>query len=153
MDIQSNLVQQFTVSYDRVKRCVADVSDEDARRVLAGTLSPIVWQFGHVTLIDSNFVRRAGGTFEVPARFVDLFKIGSGGEADYPPLGDVAAAFDGVQQELLRAVREANYDTAIDTPNYKNVGQMLIYAGTHRAYHTGKMTTLRALLGKPRLFG
>lgn len=152
MDIRPNLVQQFTLSYDRAKRCVADLSDEEARRA-PGTLTPVIWQLGHIVVTDSNFVRRAGRTFEVPPRFVDLFKPGTGGAADYPPLGDVAAAFDGTQQALLRTVQEADYDTPIDAPNYKNVEQMLIYVGAHRHYHIGKMATLRSLLGKPRLFG
>ena len=30
---------------------------------------------------------------------------------------------------------------------------MFAFSNNHRWYHIGKITTLRALLGKPRLFG
>jgi uncharacterized damage-inducible protein DinB len=74
---------------DRVIRCLEDLSEEEARRVVQG-LSPVVWQVGHL------------------------------------------AQADGV---LL------------------SVGEMLAFSAYHRGYHIGKMATLRALLGKPRLLG
>ncbi len=153
MDMRSMLAQQLTVSYDRAKRCIADLSDEEARRMLAGKLTPVIWQLGHIVVVDSSFVGRAGGTYAVPPRFVDLFKQGTGGQADYPPLGDAAAAFDGVQQALLRAAREADFAKPVDGRAYTNVGEMMMYVSAHRNYHIGKMATLRALLAKPRLFG
>ncbi|MFN3286306.1 MAG: hypothetical protein ACK45F_08505 [bacterium] len=41
----------------------------------------------------------------------------------------------------------------MDAPHYRNVGEMLALSAYHRGYHIGKMTTVRALLGKRRLFG
>lgn len=36
---------------------------------------------------------------------------------------------------------------------YPPLGEVLTFTPYHRGYHIGKMTTLRALLGKVRLFG
>ncbi len=35
---------------------------------------------------------------------------------------------------------------------FKTVGDVVSFATFHRGYHIGKICTLRALLGKPRLF-
>jgi hypothetical protein len=105
--------------------------------------------------VDGNFVRRAGGTYAPPARYVDLFKAGTGGEAAYPPLEEVLAYAVTAHEALFAAAWEADYTKPAESErgNFHTVGQMLIFANQHRGYHVGKMTTLRALLGKPILFG
>lgn len=153
MDAKPIVVQQLGISHDRLKQCIDDLTDEEARRLLAGALSPVVWQLGHVAVMDASFAQRAGGTHTVPARFTDLFKMGSGGAADYPPLSDVWGAFEASHQALLATAQTADYTKPIEGRAYSNVGEMLTYASAHRTYHIGKMTSLRALLGKKRLFG
>jgi hypothetical protein len=44
---------------DRVIRCLEDLSEEEARRVVQG-LSPVVWQVGHLAQADGVLLRRAG---------------------------------------------------------------------------------------------
>ncbi len=153
MDINAMISQQLDLSHERVKRCVADLTDEEARRVLAGMLTPVIWQLGHLAVVDAGVVQRGGGSYTVPPRYVDLFKQGTGGQADYPPLEEVSATFDGAQWALLTVAREADYTKPVEARAYTNVGEMLIFVNQHRGYHIGKMTTLRALLTKPRLFG
>lgn len=154
MDEQAMIAQQLAISHERLRRCVADVADEEASRVQAGLLAPIVWQLGHVALVDTGFAQNAGGTCTIPPQFVGLFRAGSGGTADYPPLADVWAAFDAAHEALLGVARTVDGAVPVDgSGRYHNVGEMLIFCTYHRGYHVGKITTLRALLGKPRLFG
>ncbi|HLJ59832.1 MAG TPA: DinB family protein [bacterium] len=154
MDKNAMIAQQLGISHERLRLCVADLADEDAGRVHAGLLAPIVWQLGHVALVDAGFVQKAGGTCTIPPRFDELFRAGSGGAADYPPLADVWAAFDAAHEALLEVARTVDGATPVDgRGRYHNVGEMLIFCTYHRGYHVGKITTLRALLGKPRLFG
>ena len=87
-----------------------------------------------------------------------LFKTGSGGAADYPPLSEVVRAFDETQEALAHAAAEATLETPIEVPAgrprvFTNIAEMFSFADAHRWYHIGKITSLRALLGKPRLFG
>jgi hypothetical protein len=119
---------------------------------LAG-LAPIVWQVGHLVWADSSMARRVDGTSGMPDGYADLFKTGTGGDAAYPPLAEVKEALDRAQQSLEAAARTADPATPLEARNYSNVGEMLLFACFHRGYHIGKMTTLRALLKKPRLFG
>lgn len=149
MASSTTVSRQLAVTYERVKRCLDGLTDGEARRLPDGRLTPVVWQVGHLAYVDSNYVQRGGGAPTAPARYADLFKPGTGGEQDYPPLDEVWAAFDGAQQGLLGVAREADYAAPLDYPAYKNVGEMLVYACFHRGYHVGKMATLRALLGKP----
>lgn len=152
MDTQSVALYGLIATATRVLRCVEDVSDDEARRTLTN-LSPIVWQLGHLALSDGGFLQRGGVVSPAPASFTDLFKTGSGGPAAYPPLAEVKAVFEAAQRELETLARSADLAQRVDARNYATLGEMLVFAAYHRGYHVGKMTTLRALLGKPRLFG
>jgi DinB superfamily len=136
---------------------VDDISDEDAQRMPSPVLSPMIWQAGHLAVANVNFMRRAGmaPATSLPAHFPDLFKGGTGGKAEYPPLSAVRQALDDTHHELMRVVAEANLDTPNEGPRgtWTNYVEMFAFANAHRWYHIGKMTSLRALLGKPRVFG
>ncbi|MHB8730923.1 MAG: DinB family protein [bacterium] len=148
MDAKTHVTYMLGVSHGRLREAIDGVSDADGRRVMAGKLTPIVWQLGHVALVDGNYVRRAGGESPVPARYAELFKQGSGGEQDYPPLSEVWTVFDATHKALVDRASGADYQAPIDAPSYKTVGEMLMYSGFHRGYHLGKIMSLRGLLGK-----
>ena len=147
------LLYGLTATHTRLFRCLDDLTDDEARRSPAGGLSPIIWQAGHLALTDFNFARRADGRSAAPDGYGDLFKPGTGGEAAYPSLAEVKDALQRGQQALEAVARTADLSVPVDAPSYKTVGEMLIFTYYHRGYHIGKITTLRALLKKPRLFG
>ncbi len=136
----------------RVIRCLEDLSEEEARRVVQG-LSPVVWQVGHLAQADGVLLRRAGAPAPVPEAYAALFGPGTGGQADYPPLSQVRGVFEATHEALLQLLAAAALDQPVDASHYRCVGEMLAFSAYHRGYHIGKITTLRALLGKPRLFG
>lgn len=136
----------------RVNRCLEEINDEEARRVPSG-LTPLIWQVGHIATSDFGFAARAGGPSKAPAGYDALFGRGTGGEAAYPPLAEVVGTLTRAQEALEAVARTADLGATVETPNYATIGQMLTFVAYHRGYHVGKMTTLRALLGKPRLFG
>jgi len=154
MSVESRDVIRFglTASFTRVLRCVEDVSEAEAGQ-LPNNLSPMIWQLGHLALSDGGFFRLAGGTSPAPDSFKGFFRTGSGGAADYPPLSDVKPVFEAAQRELERLAQSADLAQRVESRNFATIGEMLVFAAYHRGYHIGKMTTLRALLGKPRLFG
>ena len=153
MDAKSYVTQMLGLSHNRLREAIDGVSDADARRVQAGKLTPIVWQVGHLALVDRIYVRRAGGESPVPARYTELFKQGSGGEQDYPPLAEVWTVFDTTHRALMDRAAGADYQAPIDAPSaaYKTVGEMLLYSSYHRGYHIGKIMSLRGLIGKAPL--
>jgi uncharacterized damage-inducible protein DinB len=146
------LLYGIEVTHARLMRCLEDLSDDEARRSPHG-LSPVIWQAGHMALTDVNFARRADGTAEAPLGYAELFAMGTGGEAAYPPLAEVREAAVAAQRALEQAVRTVPLDAAVEGRGYATVGEMFAFALYHRGYHIGKVTTLRALLEKPRLFG
>ena len=156
VDAKVLIREQLVVTQQFLKRCLSDISDDESRRMPDATLSPIIWQVGHLAAINSYLVRRVGGAAAAePARYRELFKTGTGGSAAYPPLDAIVAACDSTHEALVRALAEAN----LDAPNessagfWKDVGGLFSFANSHRWYHIGKITSLRALLGKGRLFG
>src|SRR5437867_3693457 len=154
MGVDSRDVIRFglAASFTRVLRCVEDVSEAEAGQ-MPNNLSPIIWQVGHLALSDGGFLRLADVASPAPDSFKMLVKTGSGGPADYPPLADVRPVFEAAQSELERLAQSADLSQRVESRNYATIGEMLVFAAYHRGYHIGKMTTLRALLGKPRLFG
>jgi len=152
MDGRDLLLYSLNVTHTRIQRCVDDVTEDEARSLPEG-LTPIVWQVGHMAVVDLNFARRADGTSAAPDGYQDLFKAGTGGEAAYPDLGEVKATMDRAQQALEAIARSADPAKSLDHQRFGNVGEMILFCCYHRGYHIGKMTTLRALLKKARLFG
>jgi uncharacterized damage-inducible protein DinB len=152
MTTRDVLLYGLSATHARLLRCLEDLSDDDARRTPHG-LSPVVWQAGHIALTDAALARRADGRTEPPAGYEALFAMGTGGPAAYPPLAEVRDALNRGQQRLEEIARTVDPGARVDARHYSTVGEMLAFATYHRGYHVGKITTLRALLGKPRLFG
>lgn len=153
MDIRDVLHYGLSTTHARVNRCLEDLTEEEARRSPAEGLSPVVWQVGHIALTDLTFAHRAGRPAQEPPGYAGLFQMGTGGETAYPPLHEIRQALIRAQQALQDVSRTADLDAAVDARSYSTVGEMLAFAIYHRGYHVGKITTLRALLQKPRLFG
>lgn len=157
MDDRALLQQQLAASHQIVKHCLSDISDDEARRMPNATLSPVIWQVGHLAVVNASFSQRAGAApmASLPENYPDLFKTGTGGKADYPSLEAVTRAFDATHEGVMRVVAEVNLDAPNEGPRglWKNVAEMIGFSNTHHWYHIGKITSLRALLGKPRLFG
>lgn len=151
-DYRAALTRGLVNTHERVLLCAADLTDEEGGRVVAG-LTPIVWQVGHVCATEVGYTKRGGMPVELPPSYEALFKMGTGGQATYPPLADVRQSFEATHQALLKIASGADLAAPVDVRGYANVGEMLVSASVHRAYHIGKMTTLRALLEKKRLFG
>jgi uncharacterized damage-inducible protein DinB len=146
------LLYGLSATHTRLRRCLEDMSDEEAGRSPSG-LTPVAWQVGHVALVDFGFARRADPTTRAPDGYEALFTMGTGGVAAYPPLSELLEAAARAQRLLEAVAHDGRLETAVDARSYATLGEMLAFAAYHRGYHVGKITTLRALLGKPRLFG
>jgi len=156
MSQRDSMRHQLEVSYGAIAACLEGLSEDEANRVPAAGLSPIIWQLGHTAATDAMLGQWAGGRFAPPQEFPELFGTGTGGPAPYPGLNQVKEAFEGAHQALVQIALEADYEAPHDTPlrkYYGTVGEMLTFACFHRGWHLGKITTLRTLLGKARMFG
>ncbi|HEV2284160.1 MAG TPA: DinB family protein [bacterium] len=156
MDDRTLILQQLALSHRLLKHTLNDITDEDAQRIPSAAVSPIIWHVGHVALVNFSF---AGGRDAVraklPETYPGLFATGTGGKADYPVFGTVVKALDDSGAALAATVADADLSTPAEGPfdAWHNHAEMFAFSNNHRWYHIGKITTLRALLGKPRLFG
>ncbi len=143
----------LTKTAERITRCLSDLSEEEAAANVHG-LTPIVWQAGHVLLTEALLLRRAGRQADLPASYDTLFAMGSGGEADYPPLDEIRPLLAAMNELLCDLAATAPLDQPLEGSKvYGSVGEALTFMVHHRGYHVGKITTLRRLLEKDRLFG
>jgi hypothetical protein len=163
MDDRALLQYQVAMSHQVLKRSLEGISDEEARRTPGG-LSPILWQAGHIALANFGFARGSLGFVlgrdvaplgVLPGNSAALFKTGTGGAASYPPFGDVAGSVDASHDALARAVAEVDLRAPNEGPGgaWHTQAEAFAFAVMHGWYHIGKINTLRALLGKPKLFG
>lgn len=138
---------------ERVMRSISDVSQEEAAARPQG-LTPIIWQLGHVLLTEAFILRRFGQTVDLPPEYDTLFAMGSGGEADYPSIDEIRPLLGAINERLCGLAASAPFDQPLEGSKvYGTVGEALAFMPHHRGYHVGKITTLRGLLGKSRLFG
>lgn len=156
MDVRATIEFQLRRSHERVQQCLADLSADEALRSPVPRLSPVVWQVGHVAFYDALYRERAGlgrAVPLVPQEYERLFKTGTGGRAEYPPIDQVWEIFDRTNAALKTIAESGDLAKPVEGQLYNDVGGMLIFACVHRNYHIGKIATLRALLDKPVLFG
>ena len=160
MDQRSLIQQRLATSQHMLKRALGDIGEAEASALPEAKLAPIVWQVGHLAVSDTFFIQRAGATpsTKLPEAYAALFKTGTGGATDYPPLSEVVKCFDETHEALVHAAAEANLDTPLEVPAgrpsvFTNMGEMFAFADSHRWYHIGKIASLRSLLGKARPFG
>ena len=152
--MDETLIYGLQATHERIGKVLDDLTDDEARRQPAPGLAPIIWQAGHIALYDALFARRMDKETAAPAGFEESFTAGTGGEpASYPTLSSVRAAVDAAQRAMVAIATTHPASTAVESPRYKTVGEMLTFAVYHRGYHVGKITTLRAMLKKARLFG
>ncbi|WP_324715457.1 DinB family protein [Carboxydochorda subterranea] len=138
---------------ERIREALAGLSDAELRARPQG-LAPALWQIGHVALSDANLAARAGEAVALPEGYAALFSRGSTGDGELPPKEDVLRLFQEAHDRLLR-LAGGDLDRPAVSPSgaYRTVGEGLVFMLYHRGYHHGKLMTLRALLGKPRLLG
>ncbi len=149
--IEAVIAEQLGRSHARLGRALEGITEEQACRRPTAQLAPIVWQVGHLAFVEAIFARRGGSSCDLPTRYSDLFKPGTGDHAEYPPLAEAWAAFSEVHRAMLKLATETDpaKPVAFPTNAFSSCGGMLIFACQHRNYHIGKIATLRALLGKP----
>src|SRR3989442_7244815 len=107
------VVYGLTASFTRAQRCVEDLSDGEAAQT-PNSLTPIIWQLGHLALSDGGFLRLAGGTSPAPELFKGRFQTGSGGPAGYPPLGEGKPGVWGAPREVERLAQAAHPDQSVE---------------------------------------
>lgn len=152
MDMRELFRTQLQSSGRTLLNVTKDVTEEEAAERPHG-LAPIVWQVGHVTYYDAVLVSSVrGGEPDVPKEYAELFQQGTSGEGNFPSLADVRATAERVQTSVLELVELDPLQALDGEPLYSNVGGALMFTHSHRAWHTGKIMTLRALLGKPIMF-
>ena len=121
---------------------------------LRRSMAPIAWQAGHIAYYDAIMAHRCDGKTAAPAAFEALFKMGTGADpAAYPSLPALREAFVAIHAALVDIATHRSPSDPVDSPRYTNVGEALAFTLYHRGYHVGKITTLRAMIRKPRLFG
>jgi hypothetical protein len=99
-------------------------------------------------------------TDHAPENYLKLFGRGSepvGGAANYPPIRDIRAFFERMQQEslqLIRSVDEAALTqptTGDPHPMFSDRAGAMSMAAMHETFHAGQIAMIRRIAGKKPL--
>lgn len=135
-----------------VHQVVADLTDDEAQRIFPPALAPVAWHVAHMATADGGVVARLGHADPRPQGWTERFTGDLKG--GYPSVAEALEAFDRAHRLLLDAIETVPLGTRIEgSRTYATFGDALAFVAYHRGYHIGKVATLRAMLGKPRLFG
>jgi len=149
MKLTEVLPRQLDLSARRLLETLDGVTPAEAAARPDG-LIPAIWHVGHVGVHHSYILRHVGYGPDIPEGWEEIFRKGSDGSGPYPRLDEVTAWFQSVREQIVRlAGEEERYSVPMEGAAWSTVGEALIWAHNHCGYHVGKVSTLRALLGKP----
>jgi len=148
------LVEQLRFTRSELRRALAGVSDEDARRRV-GPMNCISWNIGHLAWQEQRyFLTMAQGITLLP----DIAKrFESGGPPSTPPLAEVLDAWMAITTAVdpwldhltTRALTE--HPSRDGVPYVRTHGNLLQRVIYHYWYHTGENAAIRQQLGHVRL--
>jgi uncharacterized damage-inducible protein DinB len=134
---------------------LGDVSDDLAnRRWRSGDGSSIGFLVGHLLSSRYGLLKRFGETAENP--YAELFGASAQprDEAEYPPVAELAAAWDEVASRLERTIGNLS-DEDIEAPAEgfpvadQTVRGALMFMAWHESYHVGQIGLMRTEMGLP----
>jgi uncharacterized damage-inducible protein DinB len=143
---------------------LADIDERDWFNPPRPGLGHVAWQVGHIA--SSEIVLVHMRCFDrpyadcAPDRYQSLFGRGSKPVSDrtaYPPVAEIRAFFDRVQQEALALVA-ALPESRLPEPTHGDPHPMFTHKGgaigmaaMHEAFHAGQIALTRRLAGKAPL--
>lgn len=144
------LVNQLRFARSEFRRCLAGLSDEDARARL-GSMNSISWMIGHLANQEHFYWCMLGQNKIVAPGLNDL--VGTGKPASTPPLEEMWAAWRLVTDtaepflEGLRTERLTTFLQFHGEPMRENIGTQLQRTIYHYWFHTGEAHAVRQQLG------
>ena len=153
------LIKQFDTIRNWTLACVRDFSEEEAQKVAEPLRTSLVWNLGHLAVIDNVVLKHFFGQSVLDEDFVPKFKTGSNpSEVGSVTNDEVLKKMTAVRKTLknkLSRIRPSNLNKKPKPKSefYKNLREALYTTSLHEGYHAGKIGTLRRFLGKPPLFG
>lgn len=124
----------------------------------------IMFNIGHIALVDANFLAAAGATSRaVPSSYQALFNAGcqpSDSAADYPDPAEVVDVLQRVREELaahLKALPDERLLATAGDPRLADIcptiAHMPSFIASHEMSHTGQILLIRRALGLPGVLG
>jgi len=147
------LVEQLRFTRSELRRALAGVADEDARRRI-GPMNCISWNIGHLAWQEQRYWLWIAQDQVALPQLNQLFAYGA--PASTPPLADMWAAWetitaaadpwlDALTTERLQQIGRLTFDDGIWEFNYGSLMQRVIY---HYWYHLGEGMAIRQQLGQ-----
>jgi uncharacterized damage-inducible protein DinB len=140
-----------------LRNCLANVSDDEARRRLAAGGNSMLFLAAHLTDSRHFLAARLARPLENPLTPYLEKARGIEDITDWPPLAEVLAAWQAVSAHLLAALAEIPAaELAIPNahrfpvPDSSRLG-MIAFLTQHDSYHLGQLAFLRRQLGKPAM--
>jgi len=150
-----SLADIFAFNALSLKVGLSDVSNEQAgRRWRDGDGSSIAFLVGHLLSSRYGMLKRLGKVDDNP--YAPLFSASTGPRdiSEYPPLAELAKAWDEAAPRLESAIRSVS-DEDLEVPAEgfpaadKTTRGLLMFLAWHESYHVGQIGLMRTEMGLP----
>ncbi len=101
MQLNEAILGQLQLTYQFALDSLEELTEDEAQRSPGGNLSPVIWQVGHLAWAEKLYASRVDHAVVIPPSFELMFRTGTGGPGDYPPLGKVTAAYVTAHEGLV----------------------------------------------------
>lgn len=155
----ANVAGMFKANTDIINKAIADVSEEHWFKKPGDDSNHLMFVLGHLVVHRGRTLNNLGIDWNTP--WAPLFARGAErvGDAEYPSIDEMRAAWKQVSAELSAVLREPNVEVlAKDAPkgppsfDGKLTGTIAFFA-FHDTYHVGQVSYLRKWLGYGQTVG
>lgn len=158
-ELKDFLASQFEHVREWVLKCCEGLSEEQMITIPPGAKNHILWEFGHILWTESYMVTWgcAGGE-RLPKEWEDKFGYGSkvvAATSEYPPFDEIKNGLENRQKVTKNYILSLSSDELKSpTANFPeeripNILSAFNHFLPHEAYHVGKISLLRKMLGLP----
>lgn len=161
LDGKAELKKLLTTTQGAFRRLIDDITEDESLVTINGNPNHIKWITGHALHSATQKLKAVGGEFELPEKWVELFRRGapvSNDIASYPPFGEIREKLFQVHESIEKACENVSEDHLArpfdSSGRIKSTNiSFAFFLAAHEFYHAGQIMQLRRHLGRDRLFG
>jgi uncharacterized damage-inducible protein DinB len=151
----------LSASAKLLNRMVADLSTAELTAQPIAGANSIAWILGHLTFVDRRAIRKIlGNAPELPEGYEAQFQMTGKLAEQQNTLPDVRFIIEKFNEnralfiESLTKVTPEMTREPMESKSglFSTLGEMISFLSVHTGFHTGQVSSIRRILGKPPLF-
>lgn len=157
-----SIIKTFELTLDFLRRCVADLDEQQMSTQPCGVVNHPSWTLGHLAYSCQALGGELGLTPWLGEQWPEKFATGSAPSADgYPAKHELLSTLDDAWSRIRQALESADQkflSQPLPDVRYRHIfptrGHAVIQIlGAHAGYHAGQLSAWRRAMGLPTVTG